>query len=90
MADWGLIAIRFALYADLMLLVGLAAFPLYSLTLEERETQGPIHQFARWLRWVAPGGLVVLRPYRQACSVSVCLSLTAKCQSQWSPIPLWA
>lgn len=59
MADWGLIAIRFALYADLMLLVGLAAFPLYSLTLEERETQGPIHQFARWLRWVAPGGLVV-------------------------------
>jgi copper resistance protein D len=36
-ADWGLIAIRFALYADLMLLVGLAAFPLYSFTRAERE-----------------------------------------------------
>lgn len=28
--DWELIAIRIALHADLMLLVGLAAFPLYS------------------------------------------------------------
>lgn len=37
MADWGLVAIRFALYADLMLLVGLAAFPLYSFTRSERE-----------------------------------------------------
>lgn len=37
MADWGLLAIRFALYADLVLLAGLSAFPLYSLTPTERE-----------------------------------------------------
>jgi copper resistance protein D len=37
MTDWGLVAIRFALYADLMLLVGLSAFPLYSFTRSERE-----------------------------------------------------
>jgi copper resistance protein D len=37
MTDWGQVAIRFALYADLMLLVGLSAFPLYSFTRSERE-----------------------------------------------------
>lgn len=37
MTDWGLLAVRFALYADLMLLVGLSAFPLYSLMSTERE-----------------------------------------------------
>lgn len=36
MANWGLVAIRFALYADLMLLVGLAAFPIYALQVGER------------------------------------------------------
>jgi len=50
-ADWGLIAIRFALYADLMLLVGLSAFPLYSLTRAERDARKimPIGALLIWL-----------------------------------------
>lgn len=36
MTDLPVIAIRFALYADLMVLAGLVAFTLYGLTLEER------------------------------------------------------
>ena len=31
MTDWPIVAVRFALYADLMLLFGLGAFPLYAL-----------------------------------------------------------
>ena len=51
MADWGLIAIRFALYADLMLLVGLSAFPLYSFTRAERNAREimPIGTLLIWL-----------------------------------------
>lgn len=43
MENGGLIAIRFALYADLMLLVGLAAFPLYSFKRDEREPRAVLH-----------------------------------------------
>lgn len=51
MADWGMVAIRFALYADLMLLVGLAAFPLYSLTRSEQHdrTVLPLNATLTWL-----------------------------------------
>lgn len=54
--DWGLIAIRFALYADLMLLVGLAAFPLYSFTQEERE-KGLVLRTGPLLMWLSVAGL---------------------------------
>lgn len=58
MADWGLIAIRFALYADLMLLVGLAAFPLYSLTRAERG-EGAILPLAALLTWLSFVGIII-------------------------------
>ncbi|MEP7350201.1 MAG: copper homeostasis membrane protein CopD [Sphingorhabdus sp.] len=57
MADWGLIVIRFALYADLMLLVGLSAFPLYSFTQVEREARA-ILPLGALLACLALGGLV--------------------------------
>jgi putative copper resistance protein D len=57
-ADWGLIAIRFALYADLMLLVGLAAFPLYSFTRDERE-DSKILPLAAPLTSLAFAGLII-------------------------------
>lgn len=56
MADWGLVAIRFALYADLMLLVGLAAFPLYSFTRSERE-DGVVLLLGGKLVWLALAAL---------------------------------
>lgn len=56
MADWGLVAIRFALYADLMLLVGLAAFPLYSFTDSERE-DGVVLPLGGKLVWLALAAL---------------------------------
>ena len=58
MTDWGLIAIRFALYADLMLLVGLAAFPLYSFKRAERE-DGAFRPLAIMLTWLAAAGLII-------------------------------
>ncbi len=58
MADWGLLAIRFALYADLMLLVGLSAFPLYSLTSAEREANA-IPPLASRLKLLAILGLLL-------------------------------
>lgn len=57
MADWGLVAIRFALYADLMLLVGLAAFPLYSFTRAERE-QSTVLPLTAILTGLALAGLI--------------------------------
>lgn len=57
--DWGLIAIRFSLYANLMLLVGMSSFALYALMRTERETTDLLHRFARWLRWLAVVGLAV-------------------------------
>lgn len=56
MADWGLVAIRFALYADLMLLVGLAAFPLYSFARSERE-DGAILPLGGKLLWLVSAAL---------------------------------
>lgn len=58
MADWGLIAVRFTLYVDLMLLVGLAAFPLYSLASAEREASA-IPSFGRLLGWLVVAGLIL-------------------------------
>lgn len=57
MAGWGLIAIRFALYADLLLLVGLSAFPLYSLTRAERKLAW-VQQLGILLAWLAVAGLL--------------------------------
>lgn len=56
MADWGLIAIRFALYADLMLLVGLSAYPLYSFTRAERDAR-EIMPIGTLLIWLTVAGL---------------------------------
>lgn len=57
MTDWALVVIRFALYTDLMLLVGLAAFPLYSFTRGERE-QDIALPLTPVLTWLALAGLV--------------------------------
>ena len=57
MADWGLIAIRFALYADLILLVGLSAFPLYSFTRIEREMRATL-PLGSLLLWLTAAGLL--------------------------------
>ena len=54
MTEWGLIIIRFALYADLILLVGLSAFPLYSF---ERETRDML-PLGTMLHWLAVAGLL--------------------------------
>lgn len=56
MTDWGLVVIRFALYADLILFVGLAAFPLYSFTQAERDRQAVL-PLAAVLTWLALAGL---------------------------------
>jgi copper resistance protein D len=56
MTDWGLVAIRFALYADLMLLVGLAAFQLYSFTRSERQ-DAAILPLGGKLPWLAAAAL---------------------------------
>jgi putative copper resistance protein D len=56
-ADGGLVAIRFALYADLMLLVGLAAFPLYSFTRAERESRAVL-RIDSLLMWLGVAGLL--------------------------------
>ena len=58
MTDWGLVVVRFALYADLMLLVGLSAFPLYSFTRGERE-RGTLLPLAAKLTWLSLGGLIL-------------------------------
>jgi len=55
-ADWGLIAIRFALYADLMLLVGLAAFPIHALRVGER-AEGQILSLTKILIFLAIFGV---------------------------------
>lgn len=60
MADWGLIAIRFALYADLMLLVGLSAFPLYSFSCVERENRAILPLGAKLVGLACAGLLLSL------------------------------
>lgn len=57
MTDWGVVAIRFALYSDLMLLVGLAAFPLYSFNTSERQRFSPIGHIS--CAWLALAGLLL-------------------------------
>lgn len=57
MGDPVLIGIRFALYADLMLIAGLAAFPLYALTRNERLEVQPMAAICRAERWLCAGGL---------------------------------
>lgn len=60
MSDPILIGIRFALYADLMLIAGLAAFPLYALTRSERLGPQPM-MAAIWRaeRWLCVAGLLL-------------------------------
>lgn len=59
MGDPILIGIRFALYADLMLVVGLAAFSLYALTRSERADLEPMAAIWRAERWLCIAGLLV-------------------------------
>ncbi|ODU25407.1 copper homeostasis membrane protein CopD [Sphingopyxis sp. SCN 67-31] len=60
MGDPVLIGIRFALYADLMLIAGLAAFPLYALTRSERlEPQPMMAAIWRAERGLCAAGLLV-------------------------------
>ncbi|RIV81708.1 copper homeostasis membrane protein CopD [Pelagerythrobacter aerophilus] len=58
MGDPVLIGIRFALYADLMLIAGLAAFPLYALTQSERLGPHPMAAIWRAERWLCVAGLL--------------------------------
>ncbi|PTQ12689.1 copper resistance protein CopD [Sphingomonas oleivorans] len=58
MGDWPIIFTRFALYADLMLLFGLAAFGLYALRGAERGPGGAI-AFRPWLAGGAVAGLLL-------------------------------
>jgi putative copper resistance protein D len=53
-----LIGIRFALYADLMLVAGLAAFPLYALARSERRQALPMAAIWRAERWLCAAGLL--------------------------------
>lgn len=59
MTDVFLIGIRFALYADLMLLTGLAAFPLYALRRGERQNPRVIKALIAPQSWLALLGLIV-------------------------------
>lgn len=58
MTDLPVIGIRFALYADLMLITGLAVFPLHALTADERRNPELAALFARPLRWLCVVGLL--------------------------------
>jgi putative copper resistance protein D len=59
MADLPVIGIRFALYAALMLLTGLAAFPLYTLRGGERGNRLLAAMLVRVQRWLCGLGLLV-------------------------------
>lgn len=54
-----LISIRFALFANLMLIVGLAAFPLYASRPGEGEERIAGQDFTTPLRWLCTAGLLV-------------------------------
>ena len=58
MTDLSVIGIRFALYADLMLLTGLAAFPLYALGSDERRNSQFALSLTRPLQWFCALGLL--------------------------------
>lgn len=59
MADVLTISVRFALFVDLMLIVGLAAFLLYALGREERRNAGVAAILFRPLAWLCALGLVI-------------------------------
>jgi len=59
MTDLLVIGIRFALYAALMLLTGLAAFPLYTFRRGARENRLLAAMFVRFQRWLCGLGLLV-------------------------------
>lgn len=59
MADILAISVRFALFADLMLLVGLAAFPLYALRGEEGRDAAIAAILIRPLPWLCALGLLI-------------------------------
>lgn len=59
MGDPVLIGIRFALYADLMLIAGLAAFTLHALGGDERRTLALTKRIWRAVRWLCVAGLAV-------------------------------
>lgn len=59
MGDPVLIGIRFALYVDLMLVVGLAAFPLYALTRDERFGPQPMIAIWRLERRLCAAGVIL-------------------------------
>jgi putative copper resistance protein D len=54
-----LIGIRFALYADLMLIAGLAAFPLHALTRQDRARPELTDGIWRAERWLCAAGLLL-------------------------------
>lgn len=59
MTDLPVIGIRLALYAILMLLTGLAAFPLHAIRRDTREGLASTAIFLRALRWLCGLGLLV-------------------------------
>lgn len=59
MTDLPVIGIRFALYADLMLITGLAAFPFHALAAGERYHPELAALLARPQRWLCAMGLIV-------------------------------
>ncbi len=59
MSDPVLIGIRFALYADLMLIAGLAAFPLHALTRQDRARPELTDGIWRAERWLCAAGLLL-------------------------------
>ncbi len=77
MTDWGLVVIRFALYADLMLLVGLAAFPLYSFRRSERE-DGVVLPLGGKLVWLTSAGLLLsVAGFAIACAAMMGVPVSA-------------
>lgn len=59
MSDLVLIGIRFALFADLMLIVGIAAFALYALGGDERRRPDIVSGLWRTARWLCAFGLLI-------------------------------
>lgn len=59
MPDFLLVGIRFALFADLMLVVGLAAFLLYAPSANERRSPAIMASFWKAERWLCSSGLLL-------------------------------
>lgn len=76
MTDLLLMGVRFALFANLMLIAGLAAFPLFALTRAERREREPASLFFRPQPWLCAfalllsvGGMAVLTAAMQGVGV---------------------